>query len=775
MNARRGVERGAPGQTGYEGGTIAGLYDLGETIGKGHYAVVKLARHVFTGEKVAVKVIDKTKLDEISRAHLFQEVRCMKLVQHPNVVRLYEVIDTQTKLYLVLEWGDGGDLYDYIMKHDRGLGEDLARGYFAQIVQAISYCHRLHVVHRDLKPENVVFFENVKVVKLTDFGFSNKFVPGRMLDTSCGSLAYSAPEILLGDSYDAPAVDIWSLGVILYMLVCGVPPFQEANDSETLTMIMDCRYRMPSHISASCQEMIGRMLVKDPSQRTVLEDIVSHPWLNAGSPLSLPQIPLVCREEMQEEDQAYIIQKIVDGNIATKQEILESLEQSEYNYITATYYLLAERLLRKRNDVLTLQYPCSQASPDLKPMLSPLVLSPRIKSPDSEVNGDRQRTPFDSLVSPPGSRQSPPSVGSLHDKTNACRCPLIHRPLMPEDNNGGGVGIADARLVIRQSLSDSRLKEDAVQTKTDDTVSGRANCTPVRLEVPPAVPRLLPPTRPVSMTGRPLFSVHSSPQLLNEIFEECESGDEGADDVVGGGVGRSHTFRQNAMIVSPDVARKFDRLHKVRPSPGQRGTSCSSSDTSDTDDIEFCRTPNEFSKIKFRRRDSSEHSSDTDGAPPGPSSLGASRRPSSTTRNQGQSRSSNKTDAKKGRERVTENNPGKSASHNVKKENMLVVPVQGVRKSVKLGDPGKKPLQINAKNGSRKVCEARLLVCPAPKEAPPANEIKPAAPKDKSGVQVIHVRSRNFDDLVQKFTKRVERCRNSRNQSVRNGSNQSQV
>ena len=130
----------------------------------------------------------------------------MKLVQHPNVVRLYEVIDTQTKLYLILELGDGGDLYDYIMRHDGGLGEEVAREYFRQIVRAISYCHRLHVVHRDLKPENVVFFERLGMVKLTDFGFSNRFNPGQKLETSCGSLAYSAPEILLGDSYDAPAV-----------------------------------------------------------------------------------------------------------------------------------------------------------------------------------------------------------------------------------------------------------------------------------------------------------------------------------------------------------------------------------------------------------------------------------------------------------------------------------------------------------------------------------------------------------------------------------------
>lgn len=130
----------------------------------------------------------------------------MKLVQHPHVVRLYEVIDTATKLYLILELGDGGDLYDYIMRHDTGLSEQLAREYFRQIVKAISYCHQLHVVHRDLKPENVVFFEKLGIVKLTDFGFSNKFCPGQKLETSCGSLAYSAPEILLGDSYDAPAV-----------------------------------------------------------------------------------------------------------------------------------------------------------------------------------------------------------------------------------------------------------------------------------------------------------------------------------------------------------------------------------------------------------------------------------------------------------------------------------------------------------------------------------------------------------------------------------------
>ena len=271
-------------------------YSFERTIGQGHYAVVKSARHIFSGERVAIKIIDKTKLDKVSKEHLFQEVKCMKLVKHPNVVRLYEVIDTPSKLYLVLELGDGGDLYDMIMKHTNGISEKKAKLYFKQIVRAIKYCHDLHVVHRDLKPENVVFFEQTGQVKLTDFGFSNIFTPGTKLDTSCGSLAYSAPELLLGDSYDAPAVDVWSLGVILYMLVVGRPPFQEANDSETLTMILDCKYFLPKHLSSECVQLISSMLVREPSKRIPLDDILNHSWLtdaidhNGGDCYFLPPL-----------------------------------------------------------------------------------------------------------------------------------------------------------------------------------------------------------------------------------------------------------------------------------------------------------------------------------------------------------------------------------------------------------------------------------------------------------------------------------------------------
>ncbi|XP_071958442.1 uncharacterized protein [Antedon mediterranea] len=325
---------------------MTGLYDIKETLGRGHFAVVKLARHVFTDEKVAVKVIDKTKLDEISKAHLLQEVTCMKLVQHPNVVRLYEVIDTQTKLYLILELGDGGDMYDYIMQHENGLGEDFARIYFIQIVQAVSYCHKLHVVHRDLKPENVIFFKDQGVVKLTDFGFSNCYNPGQKLETSCGSLAYSAPEILLGDSYDAPAVDVWSLGVLLYMLVCGEPPFNETNDSETLTMIMDCKYTFPSHISESCRSLISKLLVRDPEKRLDLKTIENHPWITMNTvPIAVE--PLITKQDISLGLHSSIINAMICGKVADKLTITSALESDSYNHITATYFLLAERKMKK--------------------------------------------------------------------------------------------------------------------------------------------------------------------------------------------------------------------------------------------------------------------------------------------------------------------------------------------------------------------------------------------------------------------------------------------
>ncbi|XP_059392660.1 SNF-related serine/threonine-protein kinase-like [Carassius carassius] len=520
-------------KSGYEG-KIAGLYDLDRTLGKGHFAVVKLARHVFTGQLVAVKVIDKTKLDDLATGHLLQEVRCMKLVQHPNVVRLYEVIDTQTKLYLILELGDGGDMYDYILRHEGGVAEDMAKVHFAQIVRAIAYCHRLHVVHRDLKPENVVFFRQQGTVKLTDFGFSNHFQPGTMLMTSCGSLAYSAPEILLGEEYDAPAVDIWSLGVILYMLVCGHPPFQEANDSETLIMIMDCRYNVPSHVSPECKDLISRMLQRDPAKRASLTEIEGHSWLQGvdPSPVGYTAAPLTSHHSLLPEEHELILQAMTSGNIADRDAIQEALEADRYNHITATYYLLGERLLREKQEQSSL-FP--EQKHTQRPMSEPLDLVSQVPQTDTQ-----RGTPLGPLA-PLGSlssgyvRRGVSESGDLlapkpnrHDNSFNDFCSMSPclsfslRPLPPDQPTVKSLG------ALQQIYEE---EEDEDDENDQNRVEIKIEVAPGKLDPLPSTDLLLKPSR-ISLqsetqrrTGRPSCKVRGNCETLTEEGE-LEEGSE---------------------------------------------------------------------------------------------------------------------------------------------------------------------------------------------------------------------------------------------------------
>ncbi|XP_042526990.1 LOW QUALITY PROTEIN: SNF-related serine/threonine-protein kinase [Dipodomys spectabilis] len=566
---------------GYDG-KIAGLYDLDKTLGRGHFAVVKLARHVFTGEKVAVKVIDKTKLDTLATGHLFQEVRCMKLVQHPNIVRLYEVIDTQTKLYLILELGDGGDMFDYIMKHEEGLNEDLAKKYFAQIVHAISYCHKLHVVHRDLKPENVVFFEKQGLVKLTDFGFSNKFQPGKKLTTSCGSLAYSAPEILLGDEYDAPAVDIWSLGVILFMLVCGQPPFQEANDSETLTMIMDCKYTVPSHVSKECKDLITRMLQRDPKRRASLEEIENHPWLQGvdPSPATKYNIPLVSYKNLSEEEHNSIIQRMVLGDIADRDAIVEALETNRYNHITATYFLLAERILREKQEK---EIQTRSASPSNIKAQFRQSWPTKIDVPQ-DLEDDLTATPLSHATVPPAPARAGDGVLNGHRGKGLCdaakkdELPELAGPALAAAPPGGLQPAAGGRKCL------FRVEEDEEEDEEDKKPMSLSTQVVLR--------------RKPSVTNR-LTSRKSAP-VLNQIFEEGESDDEfDMDENLPPKLSR---LKMN--IASPGTVHK--RYHR-RKSQG-RGSSCSSSETSDDDSESRRRLDKDGGGFGYswHRRDSSE-------------------------------------------------------------------------------------------------------------------------------------------------------------------------
>ncbi|XP_042863699.1 MAP/microtubule affinity-regulating kinase 3-like isoform X18 [Penaeus japonicus] len=314
-----------------------GKYRLLKTIGKGNFAKVKLAKHIPTGKEVAIKIIDKTQLNPGSLQKLFREVRIMKILDHPNIVKLFQVIETERTLYLVMEYASGGEVFDYLVFHGR-MKEKEARAKFRQIVSAVQYCHQKKIIHRDLKAENLLL-DSEMVIKIADFGFSNEFTPGNKLDTFCGSPPYAAPELFQGKKYDGPEVDVWSLGVILYTLVSGSLPFDGSNLKELRERVLRGKYRIPFYMSTDCENLLKKFLVLNPARRASLETIMKDRWMNIGyeddelKPYVEPTIDLDDIKRIE----------ILSEMGYSRAEIEDSLKSQKYDDVYATYLLLGRR------------------------------------------------------------------------------------------------------------------------------------------------------------------------------------------------------------------------------------------------------------------------------------------------------------------------------------------------------------------------------------------------------------------------------------------------
>nr|XP_025036762.1 serine/threonine-protein kinase MARK1 isoform X9 [Pelodiscus sinensis] len=314
-----------------------GNYRLLKTIGKGNFAKVKLARHVLTGREVAVKIIDKTQLNPTSLQKLFREVRIMKILNHPSIVKLFEVIETEKTLYLVMEYASGGEVFDYLVAHGR-MKEKEARAKFRQIVSAVQYCHQKCIVHRDLKAENLLLDADMNI-KIADFGFSNEFTIGNKLDTFCGSPPYAAPELFQGKKYDGPEVDVWSLGVILYTLVSGSLPFDGQNLKELRERVLRGKYRIPFYMSTDCENLLKKLLVLNPVKRGSLEQIMKDRWMNVGH--EEEELKPYTEPEPDFNDTKRIDIMVTMG--FSREEIHESLVKQKYDEVMATYLLLGRK------------------------------------------------------------------------------------------------------------------------------------------------------------------------------------------------------------------------------------------------------------------------------------------------------------------------------------------------------------------------------------------------------------------------------------------------
>ncbi|XP_067627699.1 serine/threonine-protein kinase MARK2 isoform X3 [Eurosta solidaginis] len=317
-----------------------GKYKLIKTIGKGNFAKVKLAKHLPTGKEVAIKIIDKTQLNPGSLQKLFREVRIMKMLDHPNIVKLFQVIETEKTLYLVMEYASGGEVFDYLVLHGR-MKEKEARVKFRQIVSAVQYCHQKRIIHRDLKAENLLLDSELNI-KIADFGFSNEFTPGSKLDTFCGSPPYAAPELFQGKKYDGPEVDVWSLGVILYTLVSGSLPFDGSTLRELRERVLRGKYRIPFYMSTDCENLLRKFLVLNPAKRASLETIMSDKWMNMGFEDDELKPYIEPKQDLADPKRIGKTEALVAMGY-NRQDIEVSLSQVRYDDVFATYLLLGRK------------------------------------------------------------------------------------------------------------------------------------------------------------------------------------------------------------------------------------------------------------------------------------------------------------------------------------------------------------------------------------------------------------------------------------------------
>nr|CAD70761.1 probable serine/threonine protein kinase (SNF1) [Neurospora crassa] len=344
-----------------------GAYNIVKTLGEGSFGKVKLAVHRMTGQQVALKIIARKKL--ISRdmqGRVEREIEYLQLLRHPHIIKLYTVIKTPTEIIMVLEYA-GGELFDYIVQHGK-MKEDEARRFFQQMLCAVEYCHRHKIVHRDLKPENLLLDDNLNV-KIADFGLSNIMTDGNFLKTSCGSPNYAAPEVIGGKLYAGPEVDVWSCGVILYVLLVGRLPFDDEHIPSLFAKIARGSYMVPTWMSPGAASLIKKMLVVNPVQRATIDEIRQDPWflkdlpaylhppveefLNTGvdpnKAIKVSDIAPNAPPQEQEKLHNEVTEKISKTMGYGKRDVEEALEADEPSAIKDAYMIVRENKLMQSN------------------------------------------------------------------------------------------------------------------------------------------------------------------------------------------------------------------------------------------------------------------------------------------------------------------------------------------------------------------------------------------------------------------------------------------
>jgi len=274
---------------------VSKYYEIQDRLGTGSFAVVKKAVRKKDGSEFAIKIVKKAKLSKEEMSVLHDEVKIMNHISHEHCVQLFEIFETNKKLYMVLELLTGGELFDRIVAKG-SYSEKEAAELIEVCMNCLKYLHEQGIVHRDLKPENLIYLDpsDGALLKITDFGLAKMKPPGEKMTTACGTPGYVAPEVLKNEPY-TNQVDIWSMGVILYILLCGFPPFYHDNTAALYKQIKKGEYDFPdpywSDISDAAKDLVRKMLTVNPEKRYTADQVLAHPWISGGQAPDKPMDP----------------------------------------------------------------------------------------------------------------------------------------------------------------------------------------------------------------------------------------------------------------------------------------------------------------------------------------------------------------------------------------------------------------------------------------------------------------------------------------------------
>ncbi|KAL6322316.1 hypothetical protein AAG906_005288 [Vitis piasezkii] len=371
--------------------TRVGRYEIGKTLGEGSFAKVKYARNSDTGDSVAIKVLDR---DHVLRHKMVEQIKreisTMKLIKHPNVVTIFEVMASKTKIYIVVEFVDGGELFDRIAKNGR-LKEDEARRYFQQLINAVDYCHSRGVYHRDLKPENLLL-DSYGVLKISDFGLSALSQQVRedgLFHTACGTPNYVAPEVLNNKGYDGASADIWSCGVILFVLLAGYLPFDEVSLMALYKKICKADFSCPSWLSPGAKKLINRILDPNPVTRITIPEILEDGWFKKGyQPTCFQQ-----EEDVNVDDVDAAFNNSEENLVTERKE--KPVSMNAFELISRSQSFNLENLfgkqagLVKRETSFTSQRPAHEIMSKIEETAKPLGFNVRKQNYKMKLQGDK--------------------------------------------------------------------------------------------------------------------------------------------------------------------------------------------------------------------------------------------------------------------------------------------------------------------------------------------------------------------------------------------------